>query len=280
MYEPPLLEDDGLRIDEVGDWAEEKYRLVSLYAAVFARSMRPKWPSLVYLDFFAGPGRVKIRNTTRIYASSPIRVLEVEPHFDRYIFCEKDSARADALEQRCNRDHPNQDVHVLPGDVNEMTARILRKIPPHRPRHGTLSFCFVDPCKMSDLHFQTLAAFAECRMDFLVLIPSEMDAQRGWHRYIDPNNVVVEQFVGDPGWRNRWAVADKAGTRFEQFIVDEFGLSMEGIDRINPDSATTFEMRNSVNRRLYRLILYSRHKLALKFWKQTQKYANRNLELF
>ncbi len=276
MDETPLLDDDGLMIDVVGTWAEDKYRLVSLYAAVFAKSMRSKWPTLVYLDLFAGPGRVKIKNTSRIYASSPIRVLGVEPHFDRFIFCEKNSGRAAALKQRCDRDYPNHDVHVLPGDVNEMTDDVIGKIPPHRPGHGTLSFCFVDPCKMSDLKFQTLAAFAERRMDFLVLIPSDRDAQRAAPRDLKPDNRVVGEFVGDTEWRDRWASEEKTGTRFEQFIVEEFGRSMEGVNRIKPDLSNTYEMRNTVNRRLYRLALYSRTKLAGKFWRQTQKYANPN----
>lgn len=280
MDETPLLDDDGLMIDVVGTWAEDKYRLVSLYAAVFAKSMRPKWPTLVYLDLFAGAGRVKIKNTSRIYASSPIRVLDVEPHFDRFIFCEENSDRADALKHRCDRDYPNHDVHVLKGDVNEMMTEVLGKIPPHRPGHGTLSFCFVDPCKMSDLKFQTLAAFADLRMDFLVLIPSEMDAQRAVHRYLNPDNRVIEEFVGDAEWRERWAAEKKAGTRFEQFIVEEFGRSMEGVNRIKPDLSNTYVMRNTVNRTLYRLALYSRTELAGKFWRQTQKYANPNLELF
>lgn len=280
MDDTPLLEDDRLMIDDVGTWAEDKYRLVSLYAALFARSMRGKWPSLVYLDLFAGAGRVKIKNTSRIYASSPIRVLDVEPRFDRFIFCEKNSDRAAALEQRCDRDYPNHDVHVLAGDVNSMTDDVLGKIPPHRPGHGTLSFCFVDPCKMSDLQFQTLAALADLRMDFLVLIPSEMDAQRAAHRYLKPDNRVVEEFVGDAEWRDRWTTAEKIGTRFEQFIVEEFGRSMEGVDRIKPDLSNTYVMRNTVNRTLYRLALYSRTKLAGKFWRQTQKYANPNRDLF
>ena len=280
MDETPLLQDDGLLIDEVGTWAEEKYRLVALYAALFAKSMRAKWSSLVYLDLFAGAGRVKIRNTTRIFASSPIRVLDVEPHFDRFIFCEMDVARADALKERCDRDYPDHEVRVLPGNVNQMAQRILDELPDYRPGQGVLAFCFVDPCKMSDLRFETLAALADRWMDFLVLIPSEMDAQRAEHRYRNVDNLVVDEFLGDSLWRDRWTKAASTGIRFEQFIVEEFGCSMERIGRINPGLATTFTMRNSRNRRLYRLVLYSKSKLALKFWKQAQKYANPNRDLF
>lgn len=37
------MEDDGLKCSEVGDWAEDKYRLVGLYDEIFATAMKKKW---------------------------------------------------------------------------------------------------------------------------------------------------------------------------------------------------------------------------------------------
>src|SRR5690606_15990301 len=105
------LEDDGLLIDEVGTWSEEKYRLVSAYASIFAASMRKKYDSLVYIDMYAGPGRVQIKRTTRIYASSPINALNIEPPFDRLIFCELEALKLEALRARCAARYPSRDVH-------------------------------------------------------------------------------------------------------------------------------------------------------------------------
>ena len=36
----PDLEDDGLHVGEVGDWAERKYRLIAYYAGMFATAGR------------------------------------------------------------------------------------------------------------------------------------------------------------------------------------------------------------------------------------------------
>src|SRR5258708_37275432 len=84
------LDDDGLPTPEIGAWGEEKYRHVQLYASLFAKSMRNKWDALVYLDLFAGSGRSKIRDTTRIVNASPLIVLGIAETFDKYIFCEID----------------------------------------------------------------------------------------------------------------------------------------------------------------------------------------------
>ena len=143
-----------------------------------------------------------------------------------------------------------------------------------------MTLCFVDPYKMASLRFETLEAFRDLWLDFLVLIPSEMDAERGKYAYIDENNETVGNFVGNPEWRKVWDDYEKRGIRFEQFVVDEFGRSMARLGRIDPGQAKTHVMKNTVNRQLYRLALYSRSEVAGKFWAQAQKYANPNRGLF
>jgi hypothetical protein len=46
----PELKDDSLITPEVGAWAEDKYRLVGNYAAMFATSMKKKWECRIYID--------------------------------------------------------------------------------------------------------------------------------------------------------------------------------------------------------------------------------------
>jgi three-Cys-motif partner protein len=93
----PELEDDGLLTPEVGEWAEEKYRLVGLYDELFPKSMKGKWGSRVYLDLFSGAGRARLKGTKRIVPASPLLALSVSDKFDRYIFCEMESEKLSAL---------------------------------------------------------------------------------------------------------------------------------------------------------------------------------------
>ena len=83
--EIPILEDVGPLTPEVGDWAEDKYRLVKLYANLFTTSMRRKWEELIYIDLFAGAGRARVRGAERIVPASPLLALSVDPRFDRHM---------------------------------------------------------------------------------------------------------------------------------------------------------------------------------------------------
>gem|GEM_PF-6491849 len=46
---PRPLEDE-LVCPEVGGWAEDKHRLVSLYSALFSSGMKDKWNQRVYVN--------------------------------------------------------------------------------------------------------------------------------------------------------------------------------------------------------------------------------------
>jgi hypothetical protein len=113
-YDLPTLNDDGLIVEEIGSWGEEKYRLLSLYSQMFAASMKNKWQCRVYIDLFAGSGRSRIKGTNKIIAGSPVVALNVEPRFDRYIFCERSAEKLKALRQgSCGIIHPRMLVFNL-----------------------------------------------------------------------------------------------------------------------------------------------------------------------
>ena len=100
MANLPTLVDDGLVTEEIGDWGQEKYQLLNLYVQLFSASMKSKWDCRVYIDLFAGSGRSRVKETTRIVAGSPLIALDVDPPFDHYIFCEKNTEKVQALETR------------------------------------------------------------------------------------------------------------------------------------------------------------------------------------
>ena len=94
----PAVPDDGLPAPEVGQWSLEKYRLVKIYATIFARSMKHKWQHRIYIDLFAGAGRSTMRDTGVVVESSPMIALRVPDPFTHHIFCEQDDIRIAALE--------------------------------------------------------------------------------------------------------------------------------------------------------------------------------------
>jgi three-Cys-motif partner protein len=269
------LEDDGLAIAEIGSWGEEKYRLVSFYAALFAQSMRSKWDSLVYIDLFSGAGRSRIRGTKRIVLASPLLILGMPETFDKYIFCEKDRNNADVLETRCQRDFSARTVKIIAGDANTLTERIIAEMPRPGKSRKVLAFCFIDPYQMQNLKFSAIEILSQRFMDFLVLIPSGMDAARNEQLYVRPTNTAMDRFVGNADWRNRWKSDKQSGKSFENFVVEEFGRSMQQLKYIDPGLKDAILIRSDdKNLRLYRLVLYSKHPLGNKFWKEARKYTN------
>jgi three-Cys-motif partner protein len=269
------LDDDGLSTLEIGPWGEEKYRHVQLYASLFVKSMRSKWDALVYLDLFAGSGRSRIRGTGRIVRASPLLVLGMAEGFNKYIFREESNEYAEALDKRCRREFPNSKIKIIKGNANASVDTIIAEMPRPGKSHRVLGFCFLDPFQMQNLHFSTIETLSQRFMDFLILIPSSMDANRNERNYVHSRNKTVENFVGNPDWRAKWETAKTVGKSFEHFIVEDFGRSMQTLGYIDPGIQETIMIRSDEkNLPLYRLALYSKHKLGPKFWKETKKYSD------
>ena len=269
------LDDDGLPTPEIGSWGEEKYRHVQLYASLFIKSMRTKWDALVYLDLFAGSGRSQIRGTGRIVSASPLLILGLPEAFDKYLLCEGDKNFAKALETRCRREFPNRKVKIITGNANASVDNIIAEMPRPGRNQKVLGFCFLDPFQMQNLHFSTIETLSQRFMDFLVLIPSSMDANRNEQNYIQPRNKTLGTFVGNADWRSRWEKERATGKSFEHFVVEEFGRSMHKLSYIDPGLKEALLIRSDEkNLPLYRLALYSKHKLGPKFWKETKRYSD------
>jgi len=269
------IEPDDHVTAEVGPWAEEKHRLLAHYASLFVRSMQGKWDDLVYLDLFAGPGQCKIRNTSRYYRSSPTIIVGLEETFSFYVFCDSKSENTDVLKVRIGNTASDRKVAVISGDANAYVGKILESVPIGDKTRRVLSFCFLDPYRLGNLKFETIRRLADRYMDFLVLIPSGMDAHRNVQIYTEKENSVLDEFLGNKTWRERWLDLKEKKVPFEQFVVAEFGRSMSELDYIDPGLENVATIRSQEkNLLLYRLALYSRHELGAKFWKETQKYTN------
>lgn len=271
----PELEDDGLITPEVGDWGEDKYRLVGYYATLFANSMKGKWGKRVYVDLFAGAGRARLKGTNRIVPASPLLALEVEAKFDRYVFCELDREKIETLERRVRRDYPGANTLYVQGDSNENVDEILKLIPQHWPGSSVLSFCFVDPFALGNLRFETIKKLADRLIDFLVLIPSGMDASRNQAKYIREVSPNLDTFLGTSEWRSAWAAVRDKGVPFERFVRDQFGRQMEALGYIYKGAEDMKPIRLAgQNVLLYRLAFFSRSELGQQFWEQARRYTD------
>lgn len=275
------IEDDGLITPEIGAWGEDKYRLVSNYATMFATSMKSKWDCRVYIDFFSGAGWARIKNTNRIIPASPILALDIKDRFDKYIFCEEDKEKFTALEKRVSRGYPEASVKLFNGNTNKLSSYILNEIKSYRHGSKVLCFCFVDPYKLKNLEFDSILRLSSQFIDFLVLIPTHMDANRNISHYIRPTDNTIDNFLGTSSWRNDWEKDKLHKEGFGDFLADQFGNQMKEIGYLYSGLEDTKLVRSTdKNLPLYRLAFFSRNKLGQKFWREAMKYSSDQIPLF
>jgi len=277
----PRLQDDGLFTPDVGIWGEFKYRVMANYSSMFASSMKGKWDCRVYIDLFAGAGRAQIEGTSQIVAGSPFIALGVKDPFDKYIFCEENPECFAALRQRVAAHASDRDVTLIDGNCNDRIADIINAVPAPRAGFKVLSFCFVDPFNIGNLHFETIRRLSALYIDFLVLIATHMDANRNPAAYVAPDNTTIADFLGDTAWRESWKAVEVKGERFGLFVADAFGQQMKAMNYKYNGLGDMFLVRNKEkNAPLYHLALFSRSDLANKFWKEARKYSKDQLDLF
>ena len=280
----PELQDvtpDGLYTPEVGRWSLDKYRLVGMYDALFAKGMKHRWDCRVYLDLFCGPGRARIRGTTRVVETSPLRALRIPDPFDKYIFCDECPKAIDALRQRVVCDFPAIDVVYIVGDCNRLVGEIIAQIHKVSRTRKVLSFCFLDPYGISTLKLSTIRALSRFRMDFLILLALAMDANRFQSRYVLETNQAVDEFLDDSSWRDKWHGLRLQRTDFRRFLAQQFAAQMTTLDYLRTGMETMKEIRSDEkNLPLYHLAFFSKHERGYEFWEQVRKYSTDQRGLF
>ena len=269
---------DGLRTPDVGEWGEEKYQLVRCYAEIFATGMKKKFEQRVYIDLYSGSGRARLNSSKRIVEASPLLVLGIKDPFNRYVFCDIEHENINDLKVRVERDHPGHDVRYIPGDSNSDASidEVIRYIPQHSPTNRVLSFCFVDPFNVRNLKFRTIERLAAGKrmIDFLILIPSGMDATRNE----DKENTLFAEFLGNPAWRHDRA--SQPNRAFGSFFVDEFAKSMDRIGYQWDGLTSARVITNETNSPIYHLAFFSRNPRGSDFWKKCQQSTTRQRTLF
>ena len=264
---------DGLTSPEVRRWAEEKYRLISLYDELFASGMKYKWDQRVYLDLYAAAGLSRIQGTDTFLKGSPMLALSVSCPFDKYIFCEEDPELLEALKTRTQALAPSADVTFIPGNCDSEIERLCAAIPKGSATNKVLSLCLVDPFDFG-IKFDTIRRLSKVFVDFVVLLAVGMDAGRNYEHYVDGDNQKVDEALGNTEWRERWKTWPGGRKRFREFLATEFALSMQSLGYLEAKTDRMKLVRSDEkNLPLYYLALFSRNTRAYEFWDQVLKYS-------
>lgn len=273
------VSDDGLGCGKVYHWAQDKYRLLALYDQLFSNGMKNKWDQRVYIDLYAGSGFSHIEGTRTFLKGSPIIALTVDCPFDKYIFCEEDEDLLAALQARSERIAPQADVTYIHGNCDAKIDEICKAIPKGSSQNSVLSLCVVDPFDFG-VKFGTLKKLAQVYIDFVVLLAIGMDATRNYDHYVEGDSPKIDEAVGNTEWRERWKAAAVGRSNFRPFLANEFSKSMESLGCLpTPLDRMKLVRSDEKNLPLYYLALFSKHKLAHKFWDEVLKYGTDQMGL-
>lgn len=270
------IENNGLEIMEVGNWAQKKYKLVGKYCDIFTSGMKNKW-DLVYLDLFSGPGIVKIKETPNLLKNSALIAMSLPNSFNHYVLNDYSSNTVKSLQQRIERLHPDKSYQLYNEDANQVVDKIFDELPTYLKISKPLFFAFIDPFSLS-LHFETIKKLSARQVDILVLHALQMDGVRNMGHYISENNPRLNLFFGNSDWRLRLTEEKVAKGQFVKFLSDEFDNS---IRKLGYKAAIIKErITNNQGSGIYYLSFYSKHERGLDFFEKVRKGNNDQFELF
>jgi three-Cys-motif partner protein len=262
-------EPDGLKTTEIGRWALDKYRVLALYAHLFSRGMKKKWLNRVYIDLCAGSGFSQIEGTDQMYYGSPLLAMGVPDPFNRYILCERDEGSLSALRERVSRLFPQRDVRFVLGQHDEKIKEVAKEIP---RGSSVLSLCFVDPFDLS-IKFTTIRYLSTFRLDFLLVLMLNNDANRNVRNYTNDANHKIDEFLGLPDWRNGWQTEERKGITFVRFLAETFNKQMEALGYLPMPFDRMKLIRSDGNLPLYHLALFSKSERAYEYWDEVLTYS-------
>jgi three-Cys-motif partner protein len=256
--------DDGLPAEEVGEWVDEKHRLLRDYIQISSATRRkylpPRGPGgAAYIDLFCGPGRAKIKSTGRFVNGGCVaawrKSVESGAPFSRVIIGDTDEDRLAAATERLRQ--LNAPVDPILGPAKDTAFKAIQKA-----GGSGLHLAFLDPYSIGALEFQIFATLARLRHIDMIVHVSQMDLQRNFDRNTTPADAsVFDTFA--PGWRTGVDIArtQKAGrVAFFEYWKDL--VAKQGVE----PAKTVRLITGSGNQPLYLLLLIARHELPHRFW--------------
>jgi three-Cys-motif partner protein len=254
--------DDGLPVEEVGDWIDEKHRVLRAYVSLHGAVRKSRYGEHqnVYIDPFCGPGRALVRGTTRYVHGSPLVAwlasVEADAPFQAIYIADEDEDRRTLCLQRLER--LNAPVVEIFGNAVAAAKAITPKI----DSYG-LHLAFIDPYSLGELRLELLAELAKVRrMDMLVHF-SAQDLFRNLELNIALERKIFDAFA--PGWQPY--VAQNLTREDQRKAVFEYWKTLV-VEKLGMETSARLEqIRNNQNRDMYWLLLIARHELAQKFFK-------------
>lgn len=249
---------DGLLARVVGPWVVRKTHHVDRFVDIFVTAMKGKWDGLGYVELFSGPGVSFDRVRREYLEGSPLRALRRD--FTDYAFVDLDPLATGTLLKRIEVTPPGpRRVLVKSGDCNDQVDAIRSAIP-----RRALTLAFVDPTNWQ-VRFDTIARLVDGRSTDL-LFTFHVGAMRRMVK--TASTPALDAFFGTGAWRDTLTrpMADRT-----RALVDLYNEQLASLGYLRGAAANAVSVRNSREVTMYQLVLFSRHELGGKFWREAQR---------
>ena len=198
-----------------GAWTIEKLNILSDYLDFYVTALKNQPFQLIYIDAFAGTGKIRVGDANEEIAGSAKLALQAKQQFAEYIFIEKNPEYACELEQMVADEFPahKQRVKIVSGDCNTVLLDICNKVDWKRVR----AVFFLDPYA-ADVKWETLQAIANTEaIDVWYLFPfnaaNRMMKRKG---EVDPAwKPKLNAIFGDNSWETEFYKEDPQINMFD-----------------------------------------------------------------
>lgn len=219
--------------------------------------MRGKWPRRAYVELFAGPGLSRDRVSGAWVVGSARRAIQYS--FTDYLFIDMDPRATAALTQRLRNDGvdrmADKFVGVSTRDCNDAIDAIRNTVP-----KSALSLTFVDPTNWQ-VRFDSIAHLVDDRHTDL-LYTFHIGAMRRVGSMPAP---ALNAFFGTDRWR---AALSRPIEQRAQALVELYNEKLADLGYLPTSFEYAVPVKNSKGVTMYELILFSRHPLGVKFWRE------------
>lgn len=217
-----------------GSHTKRKLDVVAKYLAAYVTVMKKNSFELHYVDGFAGSGastsagadhviETGLFDAREIIEGSPVRALNIDPPFDRYLFIDSNETNVASLKMVIDGHHNGGRASVRSGDANEQIAQFCKWLDGQKMARAVV---FLDPFGLA-VRWDTIVKLAATgKVDLWYLVPVH-----GMSRQIKDNGEFlssadrIDDLWGSNAWRD-------LAVRKVDLGADLFGQVDERLEKI------------------------------------------------
>lgn len=186
---------DGFSITAAEPWFKVKVQVIQNYLQSFVTNASIRTPEIIVVDLFAGSGLYSIGHQKEIFMASCLSSLTTSLPISKWIFCEKDSAQAEALRARIEKHFGTWNITVMQDNPEELIDDLRTHTQPRKGSPKPAIFCLVDPFSL-DIPFGLIDKLSALGFSFLIPFTLCLNERQNYAYYLGEQREKVKRYLG------------------------------------------------------------------------------------